>query len=234
MSGKQSDATKDEITVWLIPASSNKFRNGNELVVLPDDWEFVAKGDAALTRRIKASGTYWLVLTHYKQKPAPAGLCAPKSVVSELRRNLEAERADPAYSKKIENGRAYRAKKEIIYQDDFKQAVLAFIHFNERWADLAELLAEAVTKHATPVGSGTVARTERIPIEQRAESAVIAWMRHQTTAYDRMYIKRIAGERREVRRQLAEISRSVLAKYRSGLDVDLENCPLARALHYSI
>jgi hypothetical protein len=43
-----------------------------------------------------------------------------------------------------------------------------------------------VTTHAAPVGSGTVARTERIPIERRAEAAVIAWMRHQTTAYDNL------------------------------------------------
>jgi len=49
----------------------------------------------------------------------------------------------------------------------------------------------AVSQHATPVGSGTVARTERIPIQQRAESAVIAWMRHQTTAYDNMKIARV-------------------------------------------
>jgi len=40
--------------------------------------------------------------------------------------------------------------------------------------------------HATPVGSGTVARTKRIPVEQRAEAAVIARMRHQTTGHDSM------------------------------------------------
>jgi hypothetical protein len=51
-------------------------------------------------------------------------------------------------------------------------------------ADLANQMAWAVTDHATPVGSGTVARTKRIPVEQRAEAAVIAWMRHQTTGYD--------------------------------------------------
>ena len=31
-----------------------------------------------------------------------------------------------------------------------------------------------------------MARSERIPIERRAESAVIAWLRHRTTAYDNM------------------------------------------------
>jgi len=46
---------------------------------------------------------------------------------------------------------------------------------------LEKRLAQAVTTHATPVGSGTVARSRRIGVEERAEAAVIAWMRHQTT-----------------------------------------------------
>ena len=39
-------------------------------------------------------------------------------------------------------------------------------------AGLAEQLADAVTQHATPVGSGTVARTQRIPIEKRVEDCL--------------------------------------------------------------
>ena len=68
----------------------------------------------------------------------------------------------------------------------------------------------AVADHATPVGSGTVARTKRIPVERRAEAAVIAWMRHQTTAYDSMPIPRVKGKRREVRRLLAQRSKELL------------------------
>ncbi len=55
-------------------------------------------------------------------------------------------------------------------------------------------LDRVVTDHATPVGSGTVARTKRIPVEYRAEAAVIAWMRHQTTGYDDMVIPRLVGK----------------------------------------
>ena len=88
----------------------------------------------------------------------------------------------------------------------------------------------AVSQHATPVGSGTVARTERIPIQQRAESAVIAWMRHQTTAYDNMKIARVKGRRREVRRMLAERSRELLDCYRKGQTIDTAKCVLAQAL----
>ena len=98
---------------------------------------------------------------------------------------------------------------------------------------LAYLLAAVVTEHATPVGSGTVARTQRIPIEKRAESAVVAWLRHQTTAYDNMKIARVKGKRREVRRMLAEESRRLLESYRKGQPTDAASCPLQSALAQS-
>jgi ribose/xylose/arabinose/galactoside ABC-type transport system permease subunit len=94
---------------------------------------------------------------------------------------------------------------------------------------IAKRLAQWVADHATPVGSGTVARTKRIPVEQRAEAAVIAWMRHQTTGYDSMVIPRVKGKRREVRRMLAQRSKELLARYRKGETIDA-NCPLALAL----
>lgn len=87
-----------------------------------------------------------------------------------------------------------------------------------------------IADHAVPVGSGTVARTERIPIEQRAEAATIAWMRHQTTGYDNMAIAQVRGKRREVRRMLAQRSVQLLSRYRHGRSVDTATCPLHRAL----
>ena len=68
-----------------------------------------------------------------------------------------------------------------------------------------------------------------IPIEERAALAVIAWMRHQTTAYDNLKIARIKGERRAVRRSLAQQSAAILANYRDGR-VATENCPLQKAM----
>ena len=91
-------------------------------------------------------------------------------------------------------------------------------------------MGQAIATHATPVGSGTVARTKRISVERRAEAAVIAWMRHQTTAYDNMHIPRVKGKRREVRRMLAERSRKLLDRYRSGEALS-GDCPLTTALH---
>jgi hypothetical protein len=107
--------------------------------------------------------------------------------------------------------------------------VLSFLAFHANYADLAQRMARAITDHATPVGSGTVARTKRIPVEQRAEAAVIAWMRHKTTGYDGMVIPRIRGKRREVRRMLARRSHDLLDGYRRGEPVPVV-CPLREAL----
>ena len=48
-----------------------------------------------------------------------------------------------------------------VVVETFHQAVLMFLAFHPRHAELARRLARAVTEHATPVGSGTVARTRR-------------------------------------------------------------------------
>ncbi len=66
-------------------------------------------------------------------------------------------------------------------------------------------------------------------VERRAEAALIAWLRHQTTVYESMKIPRIKGKRREVRRMLAQRSQELLARYRRGEAVG-EGCPLKRAL----
>jgi hypothetical protein len=122
-----------------------------------------------------------------------------------------------------------RDKAQAEYVEDFFGAVVSFLGFHPRYADLARRLASAVADHATPVGSGTVARTKRIPVEKRAEAAVIAWMRHQTTGYDGMAIPRIKGKRREVRRLLARRSHELLDGYRRGVPAPQE-CPLQKAL----
>lgn len=223
-----SQPSKEEFKVW--PVGKKHYRHENDILELPKDWEFVPSGDALLTRRLKATGEYWLVLTKYKNKISSCGLCVPQNALTEIKAKITAERADPKYQKKLESGREYRAKKEEAYAEDFEQAILQFLDFAPRWHTLAQKLAHAVAAHATPVGSGTVARTKLIPIEQRAEAALIAWMRHQTTSYDQMYIGRAKGERREVRHRLAEKSREILGKYRSGDDFDFENDPLYLAL----
>ena len=141
------------------------------------------------------------------------GIWASAATLNRIRAELEAERSTESFTKKKEADVRRREKAQTEYVEDFFGAVLSFLGFHANYADLADRLARAVTDHATPVGSGTVARTKRIPIEQRAEAAVIAWMRHQTTGYDRTVMPRVKGKRREVRRMLARRSQELLERY---------------------
>ena len=174
----------------------------------PEGWVLLPPGDAALTRRAKAAGDHWVVQEKKGRKVFSRGVWAPAAIIDKIRAELEAERSTKGYAKRKDADARRRDKAQAEYVEDFYGAVIAFLAFHPSHADFAGKLARAVADHATPVGSGTVARTKRIPIEQRAEAAVIAWLRHQTTGYDSMKIARIKGKRREVRRMLAQRSRS--------------------------
>jgi len=200
------------------------------VLTVPDDWSLLPPGDAALSRRIKQDGPTWTVIEKVGNKRFSRGIWAPTARIEALRAEREIERQDPAYQKKLAAGRARRAEEQAEYVEDFLAEVRRFLAFHPRYEPEERVMAEAIAAHATPVGSGTVARTERIPIEERAEAATIAWMRHQTTGYDHMTIARVKGERREVRRELARQSVSLLERYRSGMDIDPVHCPLQRAL----
>lgn len=200
------------------------------VLTVPDDWELLPPGDAALSRRIKEDGPTWTVIEPKGNKRFSRGIWAPAARIAALRAELAAERADPAYQRKLDAGRRRRAVEQAEYVEDFYAAVLSFLNFHPTRRAEAERMARLITAHATPVGSGTVARTERIPVEQRAEAATIAWMRHQTTGYDDMAIPRVKGRRREVRRMLAQRSVQLLARYRRGEAIAPATCPLARAL----
>jgi hypothetical protein len=199
------------------------------VLTAPEGWVLLPPGDAALTRRVKAAGDHWVVAEKKGRKVFSRGVWAPAATIERIRAELEAERSTESYSKRREAAARRRDQTQDQYVEDFYSAVLAVLAFHPRHADLAERLARAVTAHATPVGSGTVARTKRIPVEQRAEAAVIAWMRHQTTGYDGMAIPRIKGKRREVRRLLAQRSQELLGRYRRGEPAP-EGCPLEKAL----
>jgi hypothetical protein len=195
----------------------------------PEGWVLLPPGDAALTRRVKAAGEHWVVQEKKGRKVFSRGVWAPAATIDRIRAELEAERSTEGYARRKEADARRRDQAQAEYAEDFFGAVVAFLAFHPSYADLADRLARAVTDHATPVGSGTVARTKRIPVGQRAEAAVIAWMRHQTTGYDGMLIPRVTGKRREVRRTLARRSQVLLGRYRGGESVP-EGCPLRKAL----
>ena len=182
-----------------------------------------------MTRRVKAAGDHWVVAEKKGRKLFSLGVWAPAETIEQIRSDLEAERSTESFVRKKEAAAKRRDKVQTEYVEDFHGAVVQFLAFDAKYSLIATQLAHAVTAHATPVGSGTVARTKRIPVEQRAEAAVIAWMRHQTTGYDGMSIPRVKGKRREVRRMLAKRSHELLEKYRWGIEIS-PSCPLKNAL----
>lgn len=196
---------------------------------VPDDWALLPPGDAGLTRRVKASGPSWTVKEKKGRRMFSQGVWAPAAVIEACRAAVDAERETPAYQRRLEAARRRRDAAQAAYVVEFEAAIQAFLGFHAHHEPLARSLAAAVAAHATPVGSGTVARTERIPVSRRAEAAVIAWLRHHTTAYDDMRIARVKGRRREVRRELAEASRRLLRRYRLP-GAAPPDCPLAAAL----
>lgn len=197
---------------------------------VPDDWALLPPGDAALSRRVKAEGPCWTVKDRRGKRVISLGIWAPRERIERLGAALLNERQDPSYQRKLEAGRKRRQVEQDVYAGDFEAAVLRYLNFAATYLPLARKLAKAIAAHAVPVGSGTVARTQRIPIERRAEAATIAWLRHQTTSYDDMKIARVKGQRREVRWLLAQRSKLLLETYRRGMAVDTTACPLSQAL----
>jgi len=214
------------------PAPDRPKTADGAVLQVPEGWALLPPGDAALTRRVKQAGPSWAVKEKRGRKMFSRGVWAPAEIIERIGAELASERSDPKYTRRLEADRARRAKQQEAYALEFEAAVLAFLRFAPRYEDLARVVASAIADHAVPVGSGTVARTERIPVERRAEAATIAWLRHQSTAYDSMKIPRVKGMRREVRRLLAQRSRELLDRYRRGEAIDPQRCVLRQAIAF--
>ena len=145
-----------------------------KILIAPDGWVLLPPGDAALTRRVKAAGEHWVVQEKKGRKVFSRGVWAAATTIEKIRADLEKERSTEGYAKRKEADARRRDKAQAEYVEDFYGAVVKFLAFHPAHADLAVRLAHAVADHATPIGSGTVARTKRIPVEERAEAAVIA------------------------------------------------------------
>lgn len=221
---------KDEQIQLVTPGKSGQLLNEYGMPVLPPaDWSFLPAGDSGVTRKVTAQGKYWRVQYRKGRKTISKGIWAPADVIVKAQKEVAAVRQTESYRKRRATDMQRREKKQELYEVEFYEAVFEFLDFHPDYKELARKMGQAVTEHAIPVGSGTVARTQLIPLEERASRAVIAWMRHQTTAYDNMKIAHIKGERRAVRKELAKHSMQILQNYRSGRPV-LSNCPLRKAL----
>ena len=204
-------------------------QNG-EILRPPVGWIFLPAGDAGITRKVTSKGAFWRVEVKKGRRTISLGIWAPETIIIQAKLDVHDIRLTDEYKKKQTYAVERREKKQARYDIEFCKAVERFLDFHSTYQDLEIKLAKAVTIHAIPVGSGTVARTQMIPIEERAALAVMAWMRHQTTAYDSLKIARVKGERRAVRRSLAQQSAALLANYREGRMITPELCPLQKAM----
>src|SRR5580704_15316427 len=161
------------------PTPNTVRASDGRVLTAPEGWILLPPGDAALTRRVKESGDHWVVAEKKGRKVFSRGVWAPAATIERIRAELDGERSTEGFAKKKEADARRREKAQAEYVEDFLGAVVTFLAFHANHADLAQRMARAITDHATPVGSGTVARTKRIPVEKRAEAAVIAWMRHE-------------------------------------------------------
>lgn len=207
----------------------NLITNTGTFFVPPKHWAFLPAGDAGITRKITARGMYFRVQVKKGRRFISKGIWAPSEIIASAQKEVAATRLTDEYKNKLNKDRERRAKKQVEYEAEFCEEIERFLNFHKNYKTLEKQMARLVTAHAIPVGSGTVARTQMIPVEERAARAVIAWMRHKTTAYDNLKIARVKGERRAVRRNLAQQSNKILQLYRQGENIPT-NCPLRNAL----
>jgi hypothetical protein len=212
------------------PGPNNTIVNRyGEIVPSPPGWEFLPAGDAGVTRKVTSKNNFWRIQKKKGRRTISLGIWAPAETIRQAKEEMAATRETESYKKRQECAAQRRNKKQDEYKEEFLKAVETYLNFHSVHTNIQKRIAVAVTEHAIPIGSGTVARTSMIPLEERAARAVIAWMRHQTTAYDNLSIRHIKGERRRVRRILAGQSVAVLQNYREGKPSD-ERCPLQKAL----
>lgn len=211
------------------PRERTVLLENNDLRTIPESWDLLPPGDGPLTKLVKSKGPCWQVQIKKGRRTISKGIWTAADNIRTAQEEIAEKRSAPGYQDRRKKEHLRKEQKHQQYVHSFCNHVMQFLSFHPRYEQLGKRVAEAVTELATPVGSGTVARTTRIPIEARAKSAVVAWLRHQTTSYDSMKIPRIKGKRREIRRQLATQSLSTLAHYREGRD-PLESCPLEQAL----
>ena len=153
------------------------------VLTVPEGWTLLPPGDAGLTRRVKAAGDHWVVQEKVGRKMfseacgrrrRPSTGSGPNSTPS-VHRGIRQE----------EGGRRPApGEAQTEYVEDFHGAVVAFLAFHPE-PRRPRRPAGPCRHRARHAGRQRHGRPDEAhPVEQRAEAAVIAWMRHRTTGYD--------------------------------------------------
>ena len=172
----------------------------HDVVVPPQDWEFLATGQAFVTRSVKAAGVFWLAWaprSRTRQHRRLLGLWAPAAAI----RRAQRSEADTASARAVRREAAARsrARQEARYQGELVAAIVEYLHF----AALAQTIAWSAAERAAVVGSGRVGRTRILALDERAALAARAQIRHAHTDYhDRLDELSVLGQDDELYRDI--------------------------------
>ena len=153
-------------------------------LVVPDGWEFLASGDAFVTRRVKAGGFYWSAWKPKNRRGGHRrrlGLLAPTTAI-DAARTAAAESAEQRATARVASTR-HRERVEADYRVELRDTVLQWLDFAPEHSDLESDIADGAATQATVVGSGRVGRTKTLSVDDRAALAARAYIRHHHTDY---------------------------------------------------
>lgn len=151
---------------------------------IPHGWDFLASGDAFVTRTVKAAGVYWVAWRprgRNRQHRRRLGLWAPRVAIEQARAEANATESERA-RRRVQGARA-RVRREVAYRQELADAIRRFLEFPPEKAELADEIAEAASAQTAVVGSGRVGRTRTLSLDQRAALAARAYIRHHLTGY---------------------------------------------------
>lgn len=152
---------------------------------IPEDWDFLPSGDAFVTRRVKAAGTFWVAWRpRGRNRPhrRRLGLWAPKTAIETAR--AEAAATEEQRAQQRQRGAKARERQEVVYRDELADAIRRFLDFAPEHTELADEIASEAATRAAVVGSGRVGRTQTLSLDERAVLATRALIRHRYTSYE--------------------------------------------------
>lgn len=188
-------------------------------IEIPEGWELLPSGDALLTRRVKATGPYWVAWkprSRQRRHRRLIGVLAPKEAIEAARAAAEETAEKRAEARR--HGAASRARAEDRYRLDLQAAIIAFLGFADAHRSLADKIAAEASERAAAVGSGRVGRTRTIDLDRRAELAARAYIRHHLTSHEEDLIEQEVWDDgflyREVKRSAQQAVDDFLTRHR--------------------
>ena len=154
------------------------------LIAPPANWEFLPRGQAFVTRAVKAADVFWPAWaprSRTRQHRRLLGLWAPASTIESALRSA-AQTAAAREARREASARSC-ARREARYESELAQAIVAYLRFAPEHHALAESIARSAAGRAAEVGSGRVGRTRVLSLDERAALAARAQIRHQHTDY---------------------------------------------------